>query len=142
MIALAGGNFIHGAGLLESWMTVSYEQMVIDDEILGMIARCLRGIEVNDETLALDIINGVGPGGHFLAQKHTLRHAGSEYFMPSVGDRFGREDWEKLGGKDTAQKAGDKTKAILLTSSPSPLLRDVDIQLQRIMTGVEKRAKS
>ena len=75
LAALAGSNFIHhAAGMLENMSSVAAEQFVIDNDILGMAMRVVRGIEVNDETLALDVIDEVGPGGHYLMAKHTLRH--------------------------------------------------------------------
>jgi trimethylamine--corrinoid protein Co-methyltransferase len=79
LAALAGSNFIHhAAGMLENMNSVAAEQFVIDNDILGMAMRVVRGIEVNDETLALDAIDEVGPGGHYLTAKHTLRHMRSE----------------------------------------------------------------
>lgn len=72
MAALAGINFIfNAAGTLESTLTASYQQAVIDNEICGMVSRALRGIAISDETLAIDVIENVGPGGQYLNQRHT-----------------------------------------------------------------------
>ncbi|RLG40761.1 MAG: hypothetical protein DRO05_05565 [Thermoproteota archaeon] len=85
LVGLSGANLIHdAAGFLESALTYSYEQLVIDNEIPGMCNRAIRGIEVNDETLALDVIEKVGPGGHYLTQKHTLKHVMTEYYLPKT----------------------------------------------------------
>jgi trimethylamine--corrinoid protein Co-methyltransferase len=89
---MSGANYIHDiAGLMETDLTVSYEKLVIDDEILGMCQRVLRGIEVNDETLATDLIVEKGPGSDYLAEEHTVRHMRGEFFMPTLANRDRRE---------------------------------------------------
>jgi trimethylamine--corrinoid protein Co-methyltransferase len=96
-VALAGGNYIHhAAGMLESMLAVSHEQFVIDNDINGMVLRALSGIEVNDDTLALDVIKTIGPGGNYLTQRHTLKYARSdEFYIPTGADRNSRVAWEK-----------------------------------------------
>lgn len=85
LVALAGANYIHdAAGLIESGMTVAYEQYVIDNEINGMVMRAVRGIEINNESMAVDVVKAVGTGGNFLAEEHTINHMRSEFFMPQV----------------------------------------------------------
>ncbi|GAG06871.1 unnamed protein product, partial [marine sediment metagenome] len=99
LCALAGANFIHdAAGLMEFAMTVCYEKYVIDNEILGMVMRAVEGIRVNDDTLAFDLIKQVGPGGNFVAAKHTRRFMRSEHYQPSLSDRDSRDEWEAKGG--------------------------------------------
>ena len=89
---MAGGNFIHdAAGFLEFCMTASYDKLVIDDEIIGMVMRAVEGIRVDDDTLAIDELMKVGPGGHFVSSRHTRRHMRTEQFMPKLSDRDGRE---------------------------------------------------
>ena len=91
-MAMSGANYIHDiAGLMETDLTVSYEKLVMDNEILGMCQRVLRGIEVNDETLATELIIDKGPGKDFLAEEHTVRHMRSEFFMPRLANRQKRE---------------------------------------------------
>ncbi|HET90238.1 MAG TPA: trimethylamine methyltransferase, partial [Chloroflexi bacterium] len=123
LAALAGSNFVHhAAGMLENMNTVAAEQFVIDNDILGMAMRVVRGIEVNDETLALDAIDAVGPGGHYLMAEHTLRHMRSEFYYPSVVvDRQGREQWEQDGGLDARQRARQLARDILAHHQPEPL---------------------
>ena len=105
-VALAGGNFIHdAAGQLESAMTVAYEQYVIDNDIVGTVLRAVKGIEVSEETLAIDVIDKVGPGGNFLAEEHTLKHMRSEFFSPQVSDRGTRAQWEADGALDGRERA-------------------------------------
>jgi len=123
LAALAGSNFIHhAAGMLENMNMVAAEQFVIDNEILGMTMRVLQGVEVSDETLALDVIDEVGPGGHFLTSEHTIRHMRSEFYYPSrVVDRQGWEMWQQDGGRDAVERARDIAHDILAHHRPEPL---------------------
>jgi trimethylamine--corrinoid protein Co-methyltransferase len=92
LVAMSGANYIHDiAGLMESDLTVSYEKLVVDNEILGMCQRVLRGIEVSDETLAVDLIIEKGPGKDFVAEEHTVRHMRNEFFEPQLANRKKRE---------------------------------------------------
>ncbi len=128
LAALAGSNFIHhAAGMLENMSTVAAEQFVIDNDILGMVMRVVRGIEVNDETLALDVIDEVGPGGHYLMAKHTLRHMRSELYYPSnVVDRQGWDMWQQDGALDAQERAKQIARDILAEHQPEPLYPDVE----------------
>ena len=94
LVAMSGANYIHdAAGLMESDLTVSYEKLVIDDEILGMCQRVLRGIEVSDETLALDLMGEKDPGQDYLAEEHTVRHMRGEFFTPRLANRDRRDEY-------------------------------------------------
>ena len=114
LCALSGANFIHdAAGLMEFAMTVCYEKYVIDNEILGMVMRSVQGIRVDDDTLALDLIKQAGPGGNFVAARHTRRFMRSEHYQPTLSDRLSREDWEAQGSKTTWQKASERVHELL-----------------------------
>jgi trimethylamine--corrinoid protein Co-methyltransferase len=114
LCALAGANFIHdAAGMMEFALTACYEKFVIDNEILGMVMRAVNGIKVNDDTLAFDLIKEVGPGGNFVAAKHTRRFMRREHYQPSLSDRNSREEWEAKGGKAIWQKAGGKARRLI-----------------------------
>jgi trimethylamine--corrinoid protein Co-methyltransferase len=132
-VALAGANFIHhAAGMLEDMSTIAYEQFVIDNDLLGMAMRAVRGIEVNDETLALDAIDRVGPGGHYLMDNHTLRHLRTEHYYPSdVFDRQAREMWEEAGSTDAWTRAKETARRILAEHKPEPLDPEVDEWIQK-----------
>ena len=132
-VALAGGNFIHhAAGMLEDMSTIAYEQFVIDNEVLGMAMRAVRGIEVNDETLALDIIDRVGPGNHYLKDKHTVRHMRTEYYFPSaVINRQNRHDWEAEGETDARSRAKEIAHRILEEHQPSSIDPDIDAWIKK-----------
>jgi trimethylamine---corrinoid protein Co-methyltransferase len=91
LVAMSGANYIHDiAGLMESDLTVSYEKLAIDNEILGMCQRVLRGIEVNDDTLATELMIEKGPGADFMTEEHTVRHMRQEFFVPSLANRHKR----------------------------------------------------
>jgi trimethylamine--corrinoid protein Co-methyltransferase len=114
-VALAGANFIHhAAGLLEDMSTIAYEQFVIDNEMLGMAMRAVQGILVNEDTLAVEVIDQVGPGGHFLVEDHTLRYMQSEhYYLDPVFDRKWRKLWEQAGATNAWDRAKDVARRLL-----------------------------
>lgn len=137
-VALSGGNYIHDAvGVLGFGTTVSYEQYVIDDEINGMILRIVRGIEVNEDTLAVDLIKNVGPGGVFCNLKHTVNHLRSELFFPKVSDRLPtRDEWLAKGGKDARERARDIAREILRSHRPTPIPTDVEKQIRESIPNI------
>ena len=119
--ALAGSNCVHhAAGMLESLLTVSAEQMVIDDEIIAMARRAIRGIEVTGDRLAFDVIQAVGPGGNYLTQEHTMRYLRGEFLEPALADRNMRERWEQSGMKGVREKANEKARNILKEAKDQP----------------------
>lgn len=137
LVALAGANFIHdSAGLLEFAMTACYEQYVIDDEINGMVMRAVRGMEVNEETLAVDVIKDVGFNGNFFDRDHTVKHLRSEFFFPRVADRNLREDWEARGSKDTRQRAKEIVADILENRKPTPIPEEIDKKIRETVPGI------
>jgi trimethylamine--corrinoid protein Co-methyltransferase len=99
LVAMSGANYIHDiAGLMEADLTVSYEKLAIDNEILGMCQRVLRGIEVNDDTLALELMLRKGPGEDYLVEPHTVEHMRSEFFVPRLANRDKRETMQPGSG--------------------------------------------
>jgi trimethylamine--corrinoid protein Co-methyltransferase len=95
LVAMSGANYIHdAAGLMEADLTVSYEKLVMDNEILGMCDRVLKGIEVTDAKLALDLLLAKKPGEDFLAEAHTVEHMRGEFYMPRLANRQKRERWD------------------------------------------------
>ena len=134
--ALAGANYIHhSAGMLESMLTVAYEQFVIDDDINGSIMRMVRGIEVTDETLSLDVIERVCRGeGHFLGTQQSLDLMHSEYYYPHTGDRQNRDNWAADGGLDMWERARRKARQILKTHRPQTIPPEVDAAIRERFT--------
>ena len=115
--------------------TTSPEAMVIDNEIVDYVLRFTRGFEVNDATLAVDVIHKVGPGGNFLGEKHTLEHF-RERWMSRI-DIGSLATWEKKGIESIGKLANQKVKEILATHKPEPLPEDVDREISRILKRAE-----
>lgn len=131
-VALSGSNFIHDAvGLLEMCQVFSYDKMVIDNEILGNVLRVMKGIKVNEDTLALDVIKAVGPSGHFLAEDHTVSHLRKEFFIPKIADRQTRVRWEEGGSLTTEQRARKVVSKILKKHIPTPVDPEMKAKLRK-----------
>jgi trimethylamine--corrinoid protein Co-methyltransferase len=122
--ALCGGNIVHDLGYLESGMTGSLVQLVICDEILNWLEHFVCSVEINDETLALDLIDEVGPDGLFLDRRHTLEHF-QERWYPSLFDRDNHGGWLAQGGKTLAERATERVESILVEHKPEPLPEDI-----------------
>lgn len=139
MAAMAGVNYIWYPGTLEYALSISYESLVIDHEICGMIDHALKGINVNADTLATEIIDTVGPEGHFLGQKHTMNHLESEHYLPKLSNRQSRIDWEADGAMDLEEVAKKEVRNILKNYQPTPLEKSVCTELKQIVKEIEKR---
>ena len=137
MAALAGANLIYGLGMIESGVTFDYAQLVIDNEMARMVKQLVRGIRVDDETMAVDDIARVGPFGDFLSLDATMRHM-RETSQPELMDRRVREDWEARGGTDMYQRALERAREILETHQPDPLPDDVRQQVRQIVEDADR----
>jgi trimethylamine--corrinoid protein Co-methyltransferase len=138
LVALAGGNLIHdAAGFLEFCMTASYDKLVIDNEINGMIMRAVEGIKVDEETLAFDLLKKVGPGGHFVSARHTRRHMRSEQYHPQLSNRDNREKWEQTGAKDAKARAADKVRQVLEQPEQPVLSPEIRAQINQEIPGLQ-----
>lgn len=127
--AMGGSNLIRhaGGGVLESAMTVAYEQIIMNDEIIGMARRLLKGINVSQEHIGLELIKVLGPGGNFLASDHTLKFMRREHFYGSgITNRDQREKWIKDGAEDSRLRARKIVKRILSAPETSYISDDVD----------------
>jgi trimethylamine--corrinoid protein Co-methyltransferase len=143
MAALGGVNKIFYPGTMEGALTVSKESLLLDHEIIGGLYRVAEGVDVNEATLALSVIDRVGPGGHYLGQRHTMQFLQREQFIPSLSDRLTREKWEELGAKEMAEQAHEKVEQILAEHQVLPLDASVEAELERIVREVaEREAKS
>lgn len=96
-----------------------------------------QGIRVNDETMALDVIHKVGPGSHFLAEKHTLQHFKEEHLFSELVDRRSYAAWKKAGSKSLVKMAREKAKEILKEHQPTPLDKDVQKEISDIIRRAE-----
>lgn len=133
LAAMGGSNYIHhAAGMLESMLALAYEQFVIDDEIIGMSCKVLKGIDVDPEHLALEVIDSVGPGGNFMMSPHTLEHMRQEYFDGNgVADAKSRDKWEKDGSQDAFAKAKEIAKKILARDEKSYIPEKMDQAIRK-----------
>jgi trimethylamine--corrinoid protein Co-methyltransferase len=129
---LCGTPLVHGIGYIESSLTASYEMMVITDEIVGMVKRTLVNEVVSPETISLETIERVGPGGSFLATPHTLKYL-SKHFRATLMDRRRFDEWQKDGAKRLATRARQHAKIILATHHPEPLPRDTAATIRSIV---------
>jgi len=118
---LAGLNLIHDVGYIDSGMACSTAQLVLGDENIGMAKRFMRGVEVNPETLARDLIAKVGPGGHYLEDDHTYKHFKNELWVPRLMVRGAYDDWQGQGAKDTATRIQEKLEDIVKNHKAPPL---------------------
>ena len=136
MASAVMSDMLLGVGLLHGSRIWSYEQMLMDCEIFDIIFRMMQGIVVDEETLALDVIRSVGPGGNFLAQKHTREHT-ADRWLPHFMDRRPYSEWEvkRDGARDWARSTA---KDILTNHQPEPLDPKVSLELRRIISSVEK----
>jgi trimethylamine--corrinoid protein Co-methyltransferase len=129
---LSGCNLIHDVGYLESGLTGSFETMVLTDELVAMSDHFMKGIEVNDETLMVEELHEVGPGGNFLGTEQTYKRF-RDFWFPSLLDRKLRSDWLEKGGTTLGQRLNAKVKHILETHQPKPLEAEKARALKEIL---------
>lgn len=134
--SLDGPSLVHDLGYLESGKTGSLAQLVICHEIVRWLRRAGRPIEVNDQTLALDLIDQVGPDGQFLDSDHTLRNFRQRWY-PELFDRGDHSRWQTAGAATLIERAAGRVEEILNTHRPEPLPDDVVVQLDAIVRRAE-----
>ncbi|MEJ2756955.1 MAG: trimethylamine methyltransferase family protein [Anaerolineales bacterium] len=139
--ALTGGDLTHDVGYTESAMTGSVFQLVMMDESIGYARRITRGIEVNEETLAVEVIDNVGPNGHYLREQHTRDHYKTEFWYPNVCDRRNFEEWEMMGSTPMRDRVVARVQDILATHEPSPIKPETEKVIQEVLAAAEERVK-
>jgi len=137
-MALVGGDVLNGIGMLEGSKVLSFEQMMIDHEIATAILRLISGFTVTDETLALSMIDRVGPRGNFLQEPHTYKHM-KDFWNPSLTDLRPYDVWKASGAETTEQVARRKAKEILAEHKPAPLDPSVSKLLGEMIAEAEKK---
>ena len=136
MAALAGANLIYGPGMLESGITFDFGQLVLDCEFARMIKHTTQGFEVTAANLATDVIQSVGPSGHFLSHMHTFEHMRSQSQTELI-DRRNMEKWQAAGATDIYTRAVEKAQHILETHRPEPLPEKAAAEIRAIITDTE-----
>jgi trimethylamine---corrinoid protein Co-methyltransferase len=138
---LAGTNFVHlSYGMMEQMLLASYEQVVVDEEIIAAAYRIARGFEVNDATLSVDLLKRVGPlGGHFLTQRETRDFYRKDRWIPTISNRDPWETWQAAGAKDMRQAANERARAILSEDKPWAVSPQQADEIESIcQAGVQK----
>ena len=128
LAAHSGCNRVcEAAGMLGSLMGCSFELLVIDNDIIGMVLRSVRGVEVSDDTLSVEVIKEVALGpGHYLGHSQTLDLMETEYLYPNLSDRSAPGLWEQEGAKDMFERARERVRAVLSANYPTHLDRKTD----------------
>jgi trimethylamine--corrinoid protein Co-methyltransferase len=128
---------IYGPGMLESGITFDFGQLVLDCEFARMVKHTLIGVPVNEDTLAVDPIKEIGPGGDYLMHDHTFKYMRTQS-TPELIDRKMRRDWEKSGATTAFERAMAKARYILENHMPDPLPDDVLANIRTIVVETEK----
>lgn len=136
MAKFSGANLIHDVGYMESGLTTSFEMIVLTDELVAMADSLLKGIEISDDTLMLEEIYQVGPGGHFMDTEQTLRRF-REFWYPSLLDRSRREQWLEAGATTLGQRLNIRVQEILREHRPRPLAPEKKRKIQHILARAQ-----
>jgi trimethylamine--corrinoid protein Co-methyltransferase len=139
MSGLSGATMVHDVGFLDCAEIGSLEMLVMNDEIIGMTRRIMRGIEISDETLMLDLIHQIGPGGEFLSTKETARLFRQEIWQPTIFDRDRWVNWEAEGAKTAADRIREKVRRILAEHQPEPLREGAAEQIEAVLAAASAR---
>jgi trimethylamine--corrinoid protein Co-methyltransferase len=137
--ALSGATLIHDVGFLDCAGIGSLESLVMNDEVISMARRLLRGIDVNDQTLMLDLIDQVGPGGEFMSRRETARQCRAEIWNPRLLDRQPWVNWELTGSRTMQDRVRARLLEILATHRPPSLPKDAEQAIQAILSAAEGR---
>jgi trimethylamine--corrinoid protein Co-methyltransferase len=140
MAKLTGANLVHDVGYLESGLTGSFEMMVLSDELIGLADHLMKGIEISPETLMLDELDEVGPGGHFLNTANTREHF-RDFWYPDLLSREIRESWEADGKKPLGALLNNKVKSLIKEHQPAVLDADIKENLEQILERADKETQ-
>ncbi|MBN1344375.1 MAG: trimethylamine methyltransferase family protein [Phycisphaerae bacterium] len=138
MGVLAGADIFGHMGIAGVDQASSLAMLVFQHEVIEYVEHAIRAIDLDDEHLALDVIEAVGPGGTFIDQDHTLDHFRSEVWAPNVLDRRFWEPWRQTGGTDTATRVRERLESLMATYVPVPLDDDVERDVQRVLDDARR----
>lgn len=137
--ALSGANLVHDTGYIESGLTASCEMMVVCDEIIGFVRRLMHGIDITPETLALDVIDQVGPGGNYITAPHTLQNF-RQVWYPRVLDRHNYSGWMEAGQPTAIKTTREIARDVIAHHQPVPLPPATLETLNAIVAEADRRA--
>ena len=135
--ALAGANLIYGVGMLDSALTWDYASAYLQNEFIDMVLKVVNGIQITDETMAMDVIRDVGPAGEFITHEHTYNNF-KKLSSPKLMNRANRENWEAEGSQDIAELAFEKSLDVLQNYQPQPRSEKVQKELDSIYAEYEQ----
>ena len=133
---LAGMDMMNMGGLIEALKTIDFAKAVIDDEIAQMLKRMKRGLEFNEENLALDVIKKIGPGGSFIVEPHTIKRMRTAGLLTKLSDRDTRSQWEKKGARDIHARAMLRVREILAKESTTVFSEEVEKRIRARFTDL------
>ncbi len=131
---LNGANLIHDMGYLEAGLSGSLAQLVVCNEVIDWLSHAVSGVEVSDETLALDLIERKGADGSYLDDRHTIKHM-RDRWLPGLLDQSMHDTWAAQGAKSLTEKASERVDEVLAAHKPDPLPDDVKVKVRAILEG-------
>jgi trimethylamine--corrinoid protein Co-methyltransferase len=140
--AFSGANLIHDVGYLESGLCGSYDMLVMSNEIISMIRRMLRGVPTDTEHLALDAIERVGPGGHYLMDDHTMKYFRTEFWVPELLDRANWVAWQANGGSSLRARVHEKVLDLIEHYEPARVAATTEQELTKLVACADEAHRS
>ena len=140
LVGLSDADILGGAGQLETVATLSPVQLVIDNELVGMVRQLISGLEIDDETVAWDELMAAEPGSHFLTTRHTLRHCRDGY-DPEIFSRLPRGAWQDQGSPDLVARATETCRGILARERPAPLSDEAYGEMAAIVAAADRHLR-
>ena len=137
--ALAGADILTGAGHLQGGLVINFGQLIIDDELIGMVNRAREGLLVNNDMLGFEAVKDSIKTDNLLMHPHTMRHLRSNRFRPKLVTRTARSNWQNEGSKTMQDRAVEKVKSILENHRPLPLSEKVEREVEELVQEAEKK---
>jgi len=138
--AAAGADIFGHLGIAGVDQATDLDMLVLQHEAIGYVERLMRGVTVNDEKLAVDLVGEMGPGGTFIDQMHTVEHMREELWQPRLLDRNYWDTWEGAGRTDTRQRCREYREELDAAYEPCPLPDDVEKEVAKILAAAKKLA--
>ncbi len=135
---LSGANLVHDVGYIDHGTNASLESLVLNEEMMGMVKQFGKGINTDDDHMALDLIEKVGPGGEYVTSDHTFDHW-REWFLPQLQDRSDYETWKNSGSKTMLDRVKERTDYLLENHKPEPMDEKLEKELKEIISSADKR---
>ena len=137
--ALSGASLVHDVGFLDCADIGSLDLLVLADEVIAMTRRMMRGIEVNPQTIMLELIEKVGPGGYFMAEPESVALCRQEIWVPRLGDRSTYACWAEKGSKSMEVRVHERLEGILAKHQPPVLPAETLAAIEQILKQAEER---